>query len=78
MGGLCRFCGTGCKSAAMVAPLASSGPVRGEAVLHSYGTSPLEGGGWYQLVTVHSWQLYSAGTPGRWLHDLLSYLVTLS
>ena len=34
MGALCRFWGTGYRSAAMVAPLASSGPSRCEAVLH--------------------------------------------
>ena len=44
MGGLCRFRGTGCKSAAMAAPLASSGLAKGEAVLLGYGTSPLERG----------------------------------
>ena len=51
MGGLCRFHGTGCRSAAMAAPLASSGPARCKAVLHGYGTSPLEGE-LYRLVTV--------------------------
>ena len=50
----CHFCGTGCRSAALAAPLASSGPVRCEAVLHSYETSPLEGGRLYRLVTVHT------------------------
>ena len=45
VGGLCCFRGTGYTSAAMAAPLASSAPVRNEAVLHGYGTSPLEGGG---------------------------------
>ena len=33
------------QAAAMAASLASSGPARCEAVLHGYGTSPLEGGG---------------------------------
>ena len=54
MGGSSRFRGTDCRSAAMVAPLASSGPVRCHAVLHGYGTSPLKGGGLYQLVTVRT------------------------
>ena len=34
-----------CSSAAMVAPLASSGLARCEVVLHCNGTIPLEGGG---------------------------------
>ena len=52
MGGLCCFCRTGCRSVTIAAPLASSGLARCEAVLHGYGTTPLEGGGLYQLVTV--------------------------
>ena len=39
MGGLCHF---------------ASGLAKCEAVLHGYGTSLLEGGGLYQVVTVHS------------------------
>ena len=52
MGGLCRFHSTGCRSAAMAAPLASSGSARCEAVLHSYGTSLLEGRGLNRYVTM--------------------------
>ena len=37
------------QSAAMVAPLASSGLARCEAVLHGYGTSLLEGRGFTDL-----------------------------
>ena len=44
MGGSCRFCCTGCRSAAMATPLTSSGLAKCEAVLHSYGTSPLDRG----------------------------------
>ena len=40
-----QYCGTGCRSATMAEPLASSGLARCEAVLHGYGTSPLEEGG---------------------------------
>ena len=43
LGGSCCFRGTGCRSAAMAAPLASL--VRCEAELHGYGTSPLKEGG---------------------------------
>ena len=45
MGGSCRFNATGCRFAAMVAPLASSGLERCEAVLHGYETSLLGGRG---------------------------------
>ena len=46
MGGLCSFRGRGCRSAAMVAPLASSGPVRCETVIHGYQAmgKPVGGG----------------------------------
>ena len=57
----------------MVAPLASSGPARCEAVLHGYGRSPLDGGGGlYRLVTVHSHGDFivlphgNARPPGPW------------
>ena len=47
MGGLCSFHGTDCRSAALTAPLASSGPARREVVLHGgYGTSSLSAGEW--------------------------------
>ena len=62
MGGLCHESGTGCRSAALVAPLASSGLVRCEAVLHGYGTSPLEGGVVPICDSTHSWWLYSAAS----------------
>ena len=42
MGGLCRFCDTGCKSAAMTAPLAI---LVQRGVKHGYRTSMLEGVG---------------------------------
>ena len=45
MGGLCCFYGTGCRPAAMAAPLASSSLARSAVVFYSYGTSLLEGGG---------------------------------
>ena len=55
MGGLCRFRSTGYRSVVMAAPPASSGVMRCEAVLHGFGTSPLERGGEvHQLVTVHT------------------------
>ena len=54
MCGLGRFRSTGCRSAAMVAPLASNGLATCEDVLHGYGKSPLEGEGLYRLVTVRS------------------------
>ena len=54
MGGLCRFHVTGCRSAPMAAPLASSALSRCEAVFHSYGTSPfvptMEQAHLYQLM----------------------------
>ena len=64
MGGLCCFRGTGCRSAAMVASLASSGPVRCKVVRHSYGTSLLEGLGEVGPTydSAHSWRLYSAAS----------------
>ena len=63
MGGLCCFSGTCCRSAAMAAPLASSGPVRCKAVLHGYGTSQLEGCGVVPTGdSAHSWQLYNAAS----------------
>ena len=69
MGGSCCFRGTGCRSAAVTPPLASSGLVRCEAVLHSYGTNPLEGGGVDWLVTV--W-LYSATSLGHQANDSMT------
>ena len=53
MGGSCRCRGTEYRSPAMVPPLASSGPARCEAVLHSYGTSPLEGVGVVPTFDTH-------------------------
>ena len=50
------FAATGCRSAAMAAPLTISGSARCEAVLHGYGTIPLEGGGCSDLrQCAHSW-----------------------
>ena len=44
------------QSAAMAVSLASSGQVRSEAVLHGYGTSPLQGGGVVLICdSAHSW-----------------------
>ena len=54
MGSLCHFRGTGFRSAALVAPLASNGLARCEAMLHGYGTTPLEKGGLFRLVTVRT------------------------
>ena len=48
----CWYCGTGCRSVAMVAPLASSGLARCKVVLHGYENKPIGGGGLYWLVTV--------------------------
>ena len=45
LGGLCHFYGRGGRSAAIAAPLASSGLARCETVIHGYGASPLEGVG---------------------------------
>ena len=39
VGGLCRFRGTGCRSAAMSAPQASNSLARREAVLYGCGTN---------------------------------------
>ena len=46
--------GTGRLTVTLVAPLLFTGdPMRYEAVLHSCRTSPMGGGTWYRLVTVH-------------------------
>ena len=74
--------GTSRRTVTMTAPLLlTSGWVRFEAVLHSYGTSPVGGGGWYRFVTEHT-HGYFIGLP-HWdsrlvAHDLLSRSVTLS
>ena len=70
-------------SAAMAAPLTSSRLARCAAVLHGYGTSPLEGGGctnfWQcELIATLFWQCCLIGTPGHQQKDLLSHSVTLS
>ena len=75
-GALCRFCGTGCRSAAMVASLASSGLTRYEAVHHGYGTSPLEGRGCTDLgqcaLMVTHWNIRP---PVLWPAIPLSWII---
>ena len=52
MGDLCRLQGTGCRSAAMEAPLASSGSARCKAVLGWLWDKPVGGGHCTDMATL--------------------------
>ena len=72
------FAGTGCRSTVMVAPPASSGPARGEAVLHGYGTSPLEREVVLTCDSAHSWLLNSDASLENQATDTMTCYPTQS